>query len=108
MDAKEIAISATSKITLKVGSNSIELSASGIKINGSQVSVSGKSKVDVKSNAALNLNGLTAKFVAKTTMNIEGLQLTAKGKAMAKIDAPMAELSGKGMATVKGAIVMIN
>ncbi len=108
LDAKEIAISATSKITLKVGSNSIELSASGIKINGSQVSVSGKSKVDVKSNAALNLNGLTAKFVAKTTMNIEGLQLTAKGKAMAKIDAPMAELSGKGMATVKGAIVMIN
>ncbi|MDX8349820.1 type VI secretion system tip protein TssI/VgrG [Cognatiyoonia sp. IB215446] len=108
ISAKEIALTATSKITLKVGSNSLELSSSGIKINGMKVEIAGKSKVDVKSNAALNLEGLTGKLAAKTTMNIEGLQLTAKGKVQAKVEGPMCELSGTGMATVKGGVVMIN
>ncbi|MEM1074130.1 MAG: type VI secretion system tip protein TssI/VgrG [Pseudomonadota bacterium] len=108
LSAKEIALTASSKITLKVGSNSLELSSSGVKINGMKVEIAGKSKVDVKSNAAVNVEGLTAKVAAKTTMNIEGLQLTAKGKVQAKLEGPMCELSGTGMATVKGGLVMIN
>lgn len=108
VSAKEITLSGSSKITLKVGSSKIELSSSGIKIDAPQVSVAGKSKVDVKSNATLSLSGLTSKLEAKTTLDLKGLNVNAKGSVMVKVEGPMAEVSGSGMLTLKGAMTMIN
>lgn len=106
--ADEICLTANKMISLKVGANLLELSSTGISINGTKLEMVAKNKMDFKSNGAVTIDGLTAKFAAKTTMSIEGLQLTAKGKAQAKVEGPMCELSGTGIATVKGGVVMIN
>ncbi len=108
VSAKEITLSGSSKITLKVGSSKIELTSSGIKIDAPQVSVTGKSKVEVKSNASLALSGLTSKLEAKTALDLKGLNINAKGSVMVKVEGPMAEISGSGMLTLKGAMTMIN
>lgn len=108
VSAKEISLTASSKITLKVGSNAIELSTSGITINGMKVELAGKSKVDIASKGALSLDGMSTKLTAKTTMSAEALQLTAKAKVQAKIEGALCELSGKALTTVKGGVVMIN
>lgn len=108
VSAKEISLTASSKITLKVGSNSIELSTSGVTINGLKVELVGKSKVDVTTKGALTLQGMSAKLDAKGKMDVNALQLTAKAKVQAKIEGGLCELSAKGMTTVKGGVVMIN
>ena len=64
-------IEAMQKITLKVGSNSIEISQSGITIKGLMVKIDGEMTAEMK-------GGLTAKVEG-------GLQAEVKGGAMAKV-----------------------
>ena len=64
-------IEAMQKITLKVGSNSIEISQSGITIKGLMVKIDGEMTAEMK-------GGLTAKVDG-------GLQAEVKGGAMAKV-----------------------
>ena len=108
VEAKEITLTGSSKITLEVGSSKIELSSSGIKIDAPKVEIAGKSKVDVKSDATLSLSGLSSKLEAKTALDLKGLNVNAKGSVMVKVEGPMAEVSGSGMLTLKGAMTMIN
>ncbi|CUH78343.1 type VI secretion system Vgr family protein [Tritonibacter multivorans] len=108
VEAKEITLEGSSKITLKVGSSKIELSSSGIKIDAPKVEISGSSKVDVKSDATLSLSGLSSKLEAKTTLDLKGLNIAAKGSAMVKVEGPMAEVSASGVLTLKGSMAMIN
>ncbi len=53
----QIEIEAMKKIVLKVGSNNIELSQQGIKVNGIMIEVSGKTTTEVKGSAMLTLKG---------------------------------------------------
>lgn len=85
-DAKTITLTGKTKIELKVGSNKIEISNSGIKISGI--------KVDIE---------------AKATCNISGAMVNVKGKATTKIEGgAMAEVKGGGMVKIQGGITMIN
>jgi Rhs element Vgr protein len=84
-------------------SNVVELNDSGISMSSpkdikidakGKVSISAMSNVEIKSNATVDVKGMTVQGAADTS-------LTMKGNASA-------ELSASGQTTVKGAMVMIN
>ncbi|MBN8526161.1 MAG: type VI secretion system tip protein VgrG [Planctomycetes bacterium] len=91
----EIEISAATKITLKVGGNSITISSSAIEIACSgNISIKADANVDVKATANATVAGLNA---------------TLKGDVAAKVSGgAQAEVSASGQTAIKGAIVMIN
>jgi hypothetical protein len=64
IDAGEIAITGATKITLKVGSNSIELSSSGIKISGA--------KIDIKANSMATIEGTKTDVKGSAMVQIQG------------------------------------
>lgn len=59
VDAGEILVTGTTKILLKVGANSIEISNAGIKIDGLKVEVLGKTGVEIKSPVKVDISGAT-------------------------------------------------
>ncbi|HEY9838313.1 MAG TPA: phage baseplate assembly protein V, partial [Vampirovibrionales bacterium] len=59
VDAGEIEVTGMTKILLKVGPNSIEISNSGIKIDGLKVEVLGKTGVEIKSPVKVDISGAT-------------------------------------------------
>jgi hypothetical protein len=59
VDAGEIQLTGTTKIVLKVGANSIEISNSGIKIDGLKVEVLGKTGIEIKSPLKVDISGAT-------------------------------------------------
>ncbi|MCT7980956.1 VgrG-related protein [Laspinema olomoucense] len=59
VDAGEIQVTGMTKILLKVGPNSIEISNSGIKIDALKVDVLGKTGVEIKSPLKVEISGAT-------------------------------------------------
>jgi type VI secretion system secreted protein VgrG len=76
-----ITLEAMNKITLKVGSNSIEISTTGITIKGMQVSVDAQTQAEVKG---------------------------VKVSGMVQVKAPMTQVSGDATLILKGGVTMIN
>ncbi|TMP45152.1 type VI secretion system tip protein VgrG [Pseudoalteromonas citrea] len=126
LKADKIAIEGESEIELKVGSNKITISSSGIKIEASNIEL--KSSQDTKI-SALNLTtsssastkiSATANVDIKATAqaNLEGTAgANVKSTAIAKLEGTagaqvtstaMAKLSGAAMAEITGALVKIN
>ncbi|WP_310620640.1 type VI secretion system Vgr family protein [Flexibacterium corallicola] len=108
LQAKEIELSADTKLTLKVGSSKIEMSSSEIKISATTVSVSGQSKVSAKSSGTLEMKGLTAKLEADTKTEVKGLQVAVEAQAQVSIKGPLAEVNSQGPLMIKGMPAMIN
>jgi type VI secretion system secreted protein VgrG len=124
--AKEINVSADDKITLTVGSNSIELSSSGIAIKCDKFSISSSgaaeisgSSLDFSSDAAFNIkagSNLSASASAKATLSGDaGVSVTTSaqaevsGSAGAKLSSSaMAEVSSSGITKIGGTLVQIN
>ena len=124
--AKEITIEADDKITLSVGSNSIELSTSGIAIkcdkltvdSSGSVSVNGSS-IDIKSDAATNISA-GSNFSASASASAElsgnaGVSVTTSAQAKVSGDAgaelsssAMTKVSSSGITQVSGSLVQIN
>ncbi len=80
-----ITLEAMNKITLKVGSNTIEISTTGITIKGMQVSVDAQTQAEVK-----------------------GVKVSVQGTGMVQVKAPMTQVSGDATLMLKGGITMIN
>lgn len=115
--AKKIEFDADDTLELVVGSSKISMSSSKIELTSAEISISGDSKVsiktaqlaaegsasvDIKSSANVNLK-------AGAQLNAEGLMATLKGSVSAEVNgAAEAKLQASGMATVKGGIVMVN
>ena len=94
IDAQEITLTGKTKITLKVGGSSVEISNSGIVLKA------GASK--------LNL-GMAQAALESVTTSVKGqATATVQGSASAEVKGAMATLSGDAMVTVKGGIAMIN
>ncbi|MBE0369631.1 type VI secretion system Vgr family protein [Pseudoalteromonas aurantia] len=126
LKADKISLEGDSQIELKVGSNKITISSSGIKIEGSNIEL--KSSQDTKI-SALNLttsSSASTKMSANANIDIKAtaqanLEGTAganvKSTAIAKLEGTagaqvtstaMAKLSGAAMAEITGALVKIN
>ncbi|MEM9811224.1 MAG: type VI secretion system tip protein TssI/VgrG [Pseudomonadota bacterium] len=95
-----ITIQAMQKITLKVGSNKIEISMSGIKMKGVMI--------DAKGTAQVKLDAPMIQMKAKGMLKAEGPMVQIQGKAMGMFKAPMVQIDGSALAMVKGGIAMIN
>ncbi len=126
LKADKIALEGDTEIELKVGSNKITISSSGIKIEGSAIEL--KSSQDTKI-SAMNLTtssqastkiSATANLDLKATAqaNLEGTAgVNVKSTAIAKLEGTagaqvtstaMTKLSGTAMAEISGALVKIN
>ncbi|MGF1728295.1 type VI secretion system Vgr family protein [Photobacterium kasasachensis] len=93
VDGQSIDISGQTKITLSVGSSSIELSQSGVKISGAQVAISGQAKAEMKA-AMISIEGQ-----AKT--DVKGALVEVNGSAMTQVKAG-------AMVQIQGAIAKVN
>ncbi|WP_019613327.1 type VI secretion system Vgr family protein [Psychromonas ossibalaenae] len=93
IDGQSIELSGKTKIKLCVGSSSIELSQSGIKISGAQISVAGQAKAEIKA-AMIDITSQ-----AKTS--VKGAIVEVNGSAMTQVKAG-------AMVQIKGAIAMVN
>jgi phage protein D len=111
VNAGEIQLTGTSKIVLKVGSNSIEISQSGIKIDAMKVEVVGKQEVEIKSLGEVKISGLkevNLKSAAKVAIQA-GIALEAKaggtldllaGGSITGLATGSVSLTGVGGATI--------
>ncbi|MFW6359563.1 MAG: VgrG-related protein [Chroococcales cyanobacterium] len=81
--AKDITLTGTSNITLKVGGSKVELSNTGVTIKGTQVKIEG------------------------TQTTVEGKMTTITGQ-MTKLEGKMTTVSGTAMTKVEGAILKLN
>ena len=93
VDGQSIDIKGQTKIKLSVGSTSIELSQSGIKISGAQISIKGQAKAEMK--AAM----ITIESQAKT--DVKGALVEVNGSAMTQVKAG-------AMVQIQGAIAKVN
>ncbi|MEZ8093640.1 type VI secretion system Vgr family protein [Photobacterium swingsii] len=93
IDGQTIELKGKTKIKLSVGANAIEISASGIKISGTQVTV------DAKGNA--NIQGTMVKVEGKAKADIKGALVGINGSAMTQVKAG-------GMVQIQGAIAKVN
>lgn len=93
IDGKSIALTGQSKIKLSVGSSSIELSPSGIKIAGAQISIKGQAKVEV--GAAM------VDIASQASTTIKGTMIEVNASAMTNVKAG-------AMVEIKGAITKVN
>lgn len=108
LTAKTITLEADSKLVLKVGASSIELTSAGIKISTNTLTVEGKSKVDVTSSGALGLKGMKVDARANTALNLQGLQVSLKASAMLQAQGAICDVKGSGMIKMQGGLCMIN
>ena len=126
LKADKIALTADSEIELKVGSNKITISSSGVKIDASSIDL--KSSQDTKisamnlttsSNASTKISAnVNVDIKATAQANLEGTAgANVKSTAIAKLEGTagaqvtstaMAKLSGAAMAEITGALVKIN
>lgn len=106
--AKTITLQADSKLVLKVGSSSIELTPSAIKITGSTLIVDGKSKADFKSGGALSVKGMKVDVKADTALALQAMKADLKASAMLSVQGAICDVKGSGMVKVQGGICMIN
>lgn len=93
VDGQSIDIKGQTKIKLSVGSTSIELSQSGIKISGAQISIKGQAKAEMK--AAM----VSIESQAKT--DVKGALVEVNGSAMTQVKAG-------AMVQIQGAIAKVN
>ena len=108
LTAKTITLEADSKLVLKVGASSIELTSAGIKISTNTLTAEGKSKVDVTSSGALGLKGMKVDAKANTALNLQGLQVSLKASAMLQAQGAICDVKGSGMIKMQGGLCMIN
>lgn len=106
--AKTITLQADSKLVLKVGSSSIELTSSGIKISTPTLTAEGKSKADIKSGGALSVKGMKVDVKADTALALQAMQADVKASAMLSVQGAICEVKGSGMVKLQGGICMIN
>ncbi len=85
VNAANITLTATANITLKVGSNKIEISNSGIVIDGIQVQIKGTSSAEVKAP-----------------------MITVEGSATNTVKGGIVSVEASGVAVLKGSLVKIN
>ncbi|MEY8881125.1 type VI secretion system Vgr family protein [Donghicola sp. XS_ASV15] len=108
IDAQNITLTGKSKITLKVGSSSIELTSSGITIKGSKLTLD-STQLTAKGSAKFAISGGQGDVQATGPLNLKGAQLNAEGSVMAKLKgSAMASVEGGGMTQIKGALVKVN
>lgn len=108
IDAQNITLTGKSKITLKVGSSSIELSSSGITIKGTKLTLD-STQLTAKGSAKFAVSGGQGSVQATGPLTLKGAQLTAEGSVMAKLKgSAMASVEGGGMTQIKGALVKVN
>ena len=88
----KIKIEGSSSILLAVGGNKIEITTTGVCINGQTI------KIDATANC--QLSGGMMKVVSKGNMNIEGLMVDVKGKTMTTV-------SGSATARISAPLVMV-
>jgi type VI secretion system secreted protein VgrG len=93
IDGKSIELSGKTKIKLSVGTSSIELSSSGIKISGAQISIKGTAKAEIK---APKID-----IAAQAKATVKGAMVEVNGSAMTEIKAG-------AMVQIKGAIAKVN
>ncbi|MCW8327859.1 type VI secretion system tip protein VgrG [Photobacterium sp. SDRW27] len=93
VDGQSIDLKGKTKIKLSVGGSSIELSQSGIKISGTQISIKGQAKAEMK--AAM----IAIQSQAKT--DVKGALVEINGSAMTQVKAG-------AMVQVQGAIAKVN
>lgn len=124
--AKEITIEADDKITLTVGSNSIELSTSGIAIKCDKLSIDSSgavsingSSISTSSDAATSISA-GSNFSASASASAElsgnaGVSVTTSAQAKVSGDAgaelsssAMTKVSSSGITQVSGSLVQIN
>lgn len=126
LKADKITLEGDSQIELKVGSNKITISSSGVKIDASSIElkssqdtkisamnlttssnastkISANANVDIKATAQANLEGTAGANVKSTA--IAKLEGTAGAQVTSTA---MAKLSGTAMAEISGALVKIN
>ncbi len=106
--AKTITLEADTKLVLKVGSSSIELTPSAIKISSSTLSAEGKSKADFKSGGPLSVEGMKVDVKADTALVMQGLKADLKASAMLSVQGAICDVKGSGMIKMQGGICMIN
>lgn len=75
--AKEITIEGDQKITLKVGSNSIEISSSGITIKGSAVKIEATGELKMKGTGGAALEGAKIDVKASGPLTLKGAKIGA-------------------------------
>ena len=93
VDGQSIEISGKTKIKLAVGSSSIELSASGIKIAGAQISIAGQAKAEVKA-AMIDITSQAKATVKGAIVEINGSAMTqVKAGAMVQIQGAIAKVN---------------
>lgn len=106
--AKTITLQADSKLVLKVGSSSIELTSSAIKISTPTLTAEGKSKADFKSGGALSVKGMKVDVKADTALALQAMKADVKASAMLSVQGAICEVKGSGMVKLQGGICMIN
>lgn len=106
--AKTITLEADTKLVLKVGSSSIELTPSAIKISSPTLSAEGKSKADFKSGGPLSIEGMKVDVKADTALVMQGLKADLKASAMLSVQGAICDVKGSGMIKMQGGICMIN
>lgn len=107
-------IEAKELIRLKVGSSIIELTSSGVKLEGSAINLNAKNKFvlegangDIKAKSQLNFQGANIDSKAKMGLKLEGLTISAKAKTALKLDALTLAAKAKASAKVEGLTVNI-
>lgn len=108
LDAETISLTGKSKITLKVGGSSIELSPSGVKIKTQNLSIE-STQFNANGSAKFTISGGQGTVQAKGPLNLKGMQLNAEGSVTAKLKGSvMASVEAGGMTQIKGALVKVN
>ncbi|WP_299017774.1 type VI secretion system Vgr family protein [uncultured Photobacterium sp.] len=93
IDGQSIELKGKNKIKLSVGSSSIELSQSGVKISGAQVSIDGQGKASMKATMVA--------IESKAKTDIKGTMVGINGSAMTQVKAG-------AMVQIQGAIAKVN
>ena len=104
VNAGEIQLTGTSKIVLKVGSNSIEISTSGIKIDAMKVEVVGKQGVEIKSLGDVKISGATGVKVQSAAE----VGIKAGGALEAKAGGKVDLLAGMALNCTAGVALNLN
>ncbi len=107
VDGNAIAITGKNKITLKVGSSSIEISSSGITINATKITIKGTNvtvdatKLEEKGSGQVAIKGAQISIKADATAELSGLKTDVKATTMTTVE-------GTAMLTLKGGLTRIN
>lgn len=98
----KVEIEAMQSITLKVGSNTLVIDQTGVKIDGMQLKFKGTMTSEME-------GGLTLKLKGGMQTDIEGGMMTnIKAGLMTSVKGVMTDVKGDGMLVLKGGLTMIN